>query len=276
MGYFTRTVKPTITASKQTSAFAAGDVLFDWTKIKMPKGANKITGVTALIRKKNGTSANEIGFFLLYAKSINGSAPSSLGTLNATANGTGYYNNIIGKTVFTANDYTGNQIDNMHVAGGNAGGTGSDIPNIVLEGETTSSDVGSDYIYIAGISEGAFDFSTNALTDAAVDISDLSVPTLTTLDGTACNISFAPGDILHAQDDVILGEVASLDANNITFKIDGSKQYHAGGEILHTNPANFVAWQTQNGSGGAAEGDLEDDDELYNIHPMTFIFSFER
>ena len=58
MGYFTRTVKPTITASKQTGAFANGDVLFDWTAVKMPRGANKLVGVTALIRKTDGTQEN--------------------------------------------------------------------------------------------------------------------------------------------------------------------------------------------------------------------------
>ena len=273
--YFTRTVKPTITASRQEAgAFSDGDLLFDWTAIKMPKGANKLTGVTALIRKTNGTTANEQGFFLLYAKTINNTAPSSLGTINATVDGTGYYNNIIGKSVFLAKDYTGNKIDNMHVASLNAGGADSDIPNIVLQGEAESADVSSDYIYVAGIAEGAFDFSTNAETDAAVDVSGLSVPTITTLDGTACNVCFAVGDMLHAQDDIILGEVASLDANNITFKVDGSITRHAGGETLHTNPANFAAWQVQNGAGAA--GDLADNDEIYNIHPMTFIFSFER
>ena len=272
--YFTRTVKPTITASKQTSAFADGDLLFDWTRIKLPRGGNKLTGVTALIKKTDGTTNNEKPFFLLYAKSIGGTAPSSLGSINATANGTGYYNNIIGKSVFLAADYTGNKIDNLHVAGLNAGGSAADIPNIVLEGESiTTTDFSSDYIWVAGIAEGTFDFSTEVTLDDNVDVSGLSVPTITTLDNTACNIAFAVGDILHVQDDIILGEVASVDANNITFKADGSKQYHAGGEVLHTNPASFAAWQTQNGAGAA--GDLANNDEVYNIHPMTFIFSFE-
>ena len=273
--YFTVDVKPSITATLQNSVFGNGDIVFDWTPFDVPKGANRLLDVSELIRKKNGIYANEYGFFLLYARSINGEAPASLGTVNATAGGTGYYNNIIGKSVFLASDYTGNLIDNMHVAGLNAGGATNDIPTVVLQGEPSSGQtVGYDTIYVAMVAEGAFDFTTDVNADDAVDVSGLSVATITTLDGTACNVSFAPGDILHATDDIILGEVESIDANNITFKTDGSKVYHAGGRVLFTNPDGFAAWQVQNGADGA--GDLADDDELFNLHPITLKFSFER
>ena len=49
---------------------------------------------------------------------------------------------------------------------------------------------------------------------------------------------------------------------------------HAGGEILFSNPLGLANWQTLNGAGAA--GDLANNDELYNIHPMTFILSFEK
>ena len=275
--YFNVTVKPEILVAKQDDeAWANGDVVFDWTPFDVPKGANRLLDVTALIRKKNGIYANEYGFFLLYARSINGEAPASLGTVHAGATGTGYYNNIIGKSVFLTTDYTGNQIDNMHVAGLNAGGATNDIPSVVLQGEPNSGqNVGYDTIYVACISEGAgFDFTTDVNLDDAVDVSELSAATLTTLDGTACNISFAPGDILRATDDIILGEVESIDANNITFKTDGSKVYHAGGRVLFTNPDGLANWKIQNGAGAA--GDLTNNDEIFNLHPITLKFSFER
>ena len=274
--YFNVTVKPEILVAKQDdAAFSNGDVVFDWTPFDVPKGANRLLDVTTLIRKKNGIYANEYGFFLLYARSINGEAPASLGTVHGTAGGTGYYNNIIGKSVFLASDYTGNLLDNMHIAGLNAGGTTNDQPKVVLQGEPNSGqNVGYDTIYVAMITEGAFDFTTDVNLDDDVDVSGLSAATLTTLDGTACNISFAPGDILRATGDIILGEVESIDANNITFKTDGSKVYHAGGRVLHTNPDGFAAWQVQNGAGAA--GDLSDDDEVFNLHPITLKFSFER
>ena len=150
--------------------------------------------------------------------------------------------------------------------------------DIVLEGEPDSGiNVGFDKLYVAGIAEGTLDFSTAVVTSRAVDVSGLSAAQLVNADieGTDPRTVFAPGDIIHAEDDVILGEIESMaDANTITFKTDGSKVLHANGETLFTNANGLTAFQTQNGAGAA--GDLASGDELYNIHPITLIFSFER
>jgi len=86
---------------------------------------------------------------------------------------------------------------------------------------------------------------------------------------------FAPGDIIHAEDGVILGEVLSIpDANTINFKTDGSVVNHGNGEVLFTNPNGLTNWKIQNGAGAA--GDLASGDELYNINPITLILHFEK
>ena len=100
--------------------------------------------------------------------------------------------------------------------------------------------------------------------DDAVDVSGLSAATITTIDGTAANVAFAVGDVLHAQDDIIVGEIASLDADNITFRHDGK----------NGTPANFAAWQIQNGADAA--GDLANNDELFNVNPIKIILHFEK
>ena len=86
--YFTVKVKPTITASLQTGVFTAGDVVWDWTSFEVPKGTNRIIGATLMVRGTNGTGAatNQAGFEIYFASTND----NSLGTLNATANGTGY------------------------------------------------------------------------------------------------------------------------------------------------------------------------------------------
>ena len=120
------------------------------------------------------------------------------------------------------------------------------------------------------LAEGAFDFTTAALLDDDVDISGNN-GTLTTLDGTACNLVFAPGDVLHADDDIVIGEVASLDANNITFKFNGQA---TASETSYSVPTSLANWRIQNGAGAA--GDLADDEELININPIKIILHFER
>jgi len=277
--FFNVTVKPIITASLQhTAAFADGDVLFDWTAFNIPKGAAKLTNVTMLIRGTDGApqTARDINFYFAKSRDAGATAPGSLGTINATADGTGYYNHLISKVHIEASGDYATGLDYMSVATtGHGAANNQGNLNIVLQGEADSgSSVGYDKLYIGGIAAGALDFSTAALTDDAVDVSGLSEAKITTLDGTACNKVFTPGDIIHAEDDIIVGEVKSVDANNITFKTDGSVQYHAGGETLFSNPDGFAAWQIQNGAGAA--GDLANNDELYVLHPITLILSFEQ
>ena len=278
MGYFNTVVKPTIPASEQAAnsgVYTNQDVVFDWHAVDIPKGAAKLLGVTAIMRQKHGTAGQECAFDLIYAKSINKTAPSSLGTGNLTADGTGYYNNVIGKTTVIAKDYMSDCLDNgVSIACVAQGGADSDSVDMVLQCEPDSgTNVGYDKLYIGMImNDGTnnFDFSTAALLDDDVTIAGNN-GTLTTLDGTACNLVFAPGDVLHVQDDIIVGEVASLDANNITFKFDGTT---TASETNYTVPSSLANWRIQNGAGTA--GDLSDDDELFNIHPIKIILHFER
>jgi len=276
--YFTVTVRPTIPAATQhLGNFADADALFDWTAFNVPKGANRLLNITAIVRKEDATTSNELPFSLVFGKSINKTAPNSIGTLHGTASGTGYQHNLIGKAMFIAKDNL-SKLDNVEIFTLNAGGADSDHMDIVLEGEPDSGiNVGYDKMYVAGIAEGTLNFSTAVVTSRAVDVSGLSAAELVNADieGTDPRTVFAPGDIIHAEDGVILGEIESMaDANTITFKTDGSKVLHANGETLFTNVDSVANWIIQNGAGAA--GDLASGDELYNIHPITLIFSFER
>ena len=272
--YFNVVVKPTILASKLATVYGSGDVVFDWHAIDVPKGASKLMGVTAVMRQKHGTAANEHPFQLVYAKSINNVAPSSLGTVNATANGTGYFNNVIGKSTFTANDYMSDILDNgVTVVALAQGGASSEKPSIVLEGEPDSgTNVGFDKLYVGMIAEGAFDFTTAAEISRAITIADNTGSFVDAdVEGTALNLVFSPVDVIHAADDIIIGEVDTVDAAAMTFKFGGEA---TASETNYTVPANLAAFVTQNGAGTA--GDLADGDELINVNPIKIILHFEK
>ena len=269
--YFNVTVKPTILASKLATVYSSGDIVFDWHAVDIPKGASRLIGVTAIIRQKHGTATNEHPFMLVYGKSINKVAPTSLGTVNSTANGVGFYNNIIGKSTFIAKDYMSDFIDNgVQIASLQQGGADSERTQQVIECEPDSgANVGYDKLYVAMLAEGAFDFTTAAEISRAVDVSEMSAAQLVNADieGTDPRLCFAPGDIIHAADDVVIGEIESMaDANTITFKTDGSK---TTSETDYTVPADLAAWI-------AATGDLADGDELINVNPIKIILHFEK
>jgi len=287
--HFEVTVKPTIPASKQhLGAFAQNDLVFDWTAFNMPKGSSRLLNTAALIRGTNGAAQTNsaLDMEIFFAKSIDGVAPPSLGTVNSAVTGTGWYNHLIGMQFFDGN--TNNMLSSaglvymsMYQAGNRGGG-----PDVVLTGEPDSGvNVGFDTVYVAGVqpsSSATFNFSTAVETTAAEDVSALSTAIIggtSALDNGSgstadCLKKFAVGDILHAEDDVILGEIASLTATTITFRHDGVNQFHGNGQLLYEVPDNFAAWQVQNGAGAA--GDLADGDEIYNVHPITLKFSFDH
>jgi hypothetical protein len=244
--HFAVTVKPTIPASNQTGAFAQADVLFDWYGFDIPKGAAKLVGVTALVRKTNGSGANVLPFALYYAKSIDGVAPSSLGTPNATADGTGYYNNIIGKNSIEVKDFADDYLDvGVHVATLAAGGADADKPSFVMQGEPDSgTNVGYDKLYVAGLTgaSGVFDFASTVQVGTETTTSTAAVVVKT----TSALTNFATGDVLHDEDDQVIGTIKTVDS--------------ATGITLEADCASVSAVNK----------------DLYNISPITLILSFEK
>ena len=279
MGYFTVEAIPTIIASKQV-AFGANDVNFDWTSFQVPKGAAKLSAVTMVVRGTNGAIQAARDIDIYFAKSIKGVAPPTFGVVNGTVDGLpAVTNHIIGMThVDASSEYGANNFDFFNVGNTGSGSASNNIPSIVLQGEPDSGDnVGYDTLYVAAKS-AQFDFGTNALTTGAVDVSGLSTATVGSLDdGSAgdalATTKFAVGDIIHATGDIILGEIASIDSDAaITFRHDGGTTLDPAGSYVV--PADLAAWKIQNGAGAA--GDLANNDELFNIHPIKLIFHFEK
>ena len=242
--YFTVEVKPTITASKQAAAtFATGDVVFDWTAFDVPKGTSKLVDAVVLARGSNG-ARQEFQIDYMFAKSRNGNAPASLGTLNATANGTGYFADLIGAFTIAEADFYHGQ-DFMSI--GSIGRTGTahgEMALPCLTGEPDSgTNVGYDKLYIGGLSvAGTPDFQSTVQvsTETATNTSAVVVKTTSAL---SC---FDEGDVLHDENDLVIGTIKTIDS--------------ATAITLEENAASVSAVNK----------------DLYNINPMTIILSFER
>jgi len=244
--HFDVTVKPTIAAGKQAGgAFTAGNILFDWTAFDVPKGSSRLLNVTALIRGTDGADQSATGadLELFFAKSIDGVAPITLGDLHDPVDTPGWFNNIIGMQYL---DFSANAIGSsddlvfMHLMQmGNRGGG----PDLVLTGEPDSgTNVGFDTIYVAGIAQGNYDFRTNVICDG---IQATTQNVLTVKTGSALN-TYAIGDVIHDQDDRLLGTVVSMDS--------------ATQMTMAANLANATV----------------NNKETHNLNPITLKFSFEK
>ena len=279
--FFNITVKPTIKASDQhNGAFAAHDLISDWHAFDIPKGGFAIKGATVLVRGVDGAAQTARAFALYFAQpTTSGGAPSTLGAEHATMNGglDTYANNIVGAIDFQSTSTAVNaNLDYMSVfTSGLTGSTGQHV-HMTVEGrpKLTRDGYNTLYMAVAGGASNTWSFSTAVVTSQAVDVSELSAAQLVNADieGTDPRKTFAIGDIIHAEDDIIVGEVATIpDANTITFKADGSATESG---TSYTVPADLTAWKIQNGADAA--GDLASGDELYNVNPITVILHCER
>jgi hypothetical protein len=259
--YFNVEVKPTIAASRQavnSSVFGATDVLFDWTSFQIPKGAARLIGITYIVRGKNGAAQTSADLDFYFAKTISGTAPATMGLINATAAAAPVVSNhIIGMTrIDTDGGYGESGFDHFTIA--KSGGGGSDqfsLPNVVLQGEPESGDnVGYDTLYIgAVVGTNGCDFGTTVLVSNAIAADNTTViPTQATADGNDdpnAELKFAVGDVIHSATDDELGTIASIasfsTAQNIT---------------LTANNVDAIA----------------DNEEIFNINPIRIILSFEK
>ena len=238
-GFNSIKVKPYIQASKQhTAAFSADDVLFDWTEFTVPQHPGRLIGCTCFIRGTNGVR-QEQPFDLYFSESND----FSLGTVNGAV-AMQPNNDLLGSIAVLANQYT-DGLSTMEIA---------NVPTTARLTMTGSRDpddfpprgaikTGHKVIFIAGIAQGGLDFRSTVKTTGA---HTAGASNDITVDTTSALLNFAPGDVIHAHDDAVVGTVGSIpDATSVILA-----------------------------SGATNTGALANNDDLYNINPITIVLTF--
>ena len=246
MSYFTVEVKPLIPASKQdTAVFTAGDLLFDWVGFEIPRGGAKLVGVTALVRPKGdaGPTPNNFDFDLIFGK-----VGTTLGTANAVAFVGAPTNDIIGSVNIAQSNFIG---PNSAVSTScTSVASVSDLSIVISPDDTalnTGTNVGYDKFYVAGVSNNSNIDFRSILVVSDADIASAAHTTINTGGtGMANTEHFVAGDVIHAQDDAVVGTLASVASSTITLTSE------LGTSIL------------TNG------------DTLYNINPIKLLLHFEK
>ena len=234
MRHFTK-ANPTMPASILKAAYADTELLFDWHKVTDYKGG-VIRGIQAIIRGTDGAdqvAATLVGMDIFFATSqIKEDArgisvdqvPPTLGTTGAVPDTFQWKNNLIGQTSILAADMLDGDLVVLTIGGK----SGLDI--------ATNGD-----LYIAAIAKGAFDFTSTVQVSTETATSTTAVVVKT----TSALSALAPGDVLHDEDDLVIGTVKSVtDATNL---------------VLTENCASVSAVNK----------------DLYNIHPIQFMISSE-
>ena len=220
--YYTKTVLIEETTNGET-AYADADLLFDWQRFDIPRGAACLKSIQLVMKGTNGADANKHDIELFFAKSIDGVAPSSLGTQNDTpsqSSSAACRRNIIGFKYLDASERSDDQdLLNYNVWGsGITTAASTDVSDLILEGESTtlfstrSDAAGKQSIWIAGIAKGAFDFGTAVALNQGSGQAVTTTSTQLTTDGTDPRIVFQKGDVVQAQDNAVIGTVVSVDS----------------------------------------------------------------
>jgi len=256
--HFTVEIKPTIPGERQSvnsAVYSDNDVIFDWEAFDIPSGAAKLVSITLIEKGKDGAKPTAADIDFLFAKTIDGVAPSTLGTSNSTANGSpGLTNNIIGYTKIDSLDYGNAPFDHFGVAASGSGAAASNIPAVVLQGEpNTGTTKGFDRLYIAACSgDNSRSYGTTVLVRGAITADNTTtIPTDAGSDDdpNAENV-FAVGDVIETGTGDTVGTIASISA----FDTDHQDI------ILTANNVEAIA----------------DNEELFNVNPIKIILSFEK
>ncbi len=237
--FYTVEVKPILPVATQIQSnktdlvFGAGDVLFDWTAFDIPRGAAKLVDIACMMRGAQTTK--EIEFF--FAKTYKETAPGSIGTGNATANGTSYYKNMLGGIVMDNTNFK-TDLDNMTVGTLGYGASADQHSHLVLEGEPNSgTSAGFDRIYVAATVSGGsgYNFSTGILADGAYSSgagTDITVKTV------GAPTFFDIGDVIMIHDsDTAIGTIRDiLDNTSILLEANNGVAIADEDEIILQSP----------------------------------------
>jgi len=261
------TVRPKIDVLPN-QAFAADDVLFDWTAFEVPRGGCALRSLSLIVPGTDGTAANGgLQMDLYFATTFNGTAPTTLGDTNsamtvikATAN-----KNHITHMVSVAGSEMEDSLDGMvgfNVLGKGAvtsATTSGPTGLVILEGDAnyTGTTKGYQTVWVAGVAQGAYDFGTGCLLDGAILTGAAGAQTLDVSEDTDADDVLAVGDELLAcasngTSVQTIGTITALTADTITVDakdIDGT-----------------TVWDS---------GALADDDEICNRRPITLRLGLE-
>ena len=246
--YFTKIVKPTIAANlaHADAALTANDVVFDWTEFSLPRANCRLVGVTVIAPPTNAGASQDFPLDLLFASATRGnggiaagSAPQSIGTISSAASPTAspYYNDLVGAVKIDATDFTDTEPRSIGVTGVVQGGM-----NPVLFTPYGASATRYAF-YVAATTPGTPSLQSGI--DIAESNAGAGTQSTITVDG-ATALTLAPGDVIHCQDNAVLGTVSSI-----------------------TNATTIVLTAENTDA-------FEEDDLIYNINPIKLILTFEQ
>ena len=246
MGYFNVKIKPDLVdgniakligESKTDNPFTADDILFDWQAFDVPNGTVNLESVTAYMVGEDGGVQADKDFSLVFARSVDGTAPTTLGVGNAAQTACWelplhYVGGI--KIEASSTSIYGMAFGTAYTWGAQ-GANGIDRSIIMTPEPLSGVNVGYDRLYVAAFAGGAFDFSTGVLATGAVSSGSATDITVDTVD---VRTAFQKDDIVYIQDsNTVIGTVSSVpDATSLILTAANGAAIANNDEFINATP----------------------------------------
>jgi hypothetical protein len=245
MGHFNVRIKPDlvdgdisklIANDKTDTPFTADDILFDWQAFDVPNGTVNLESVTAYMVGEDGGVQADKDFGLVFAKSVNNTAPTTLGEENAAQTACFemplHYVGAIKVEASTTSMY-GMAFGTAYTWGAQ-GANGIDRSIIMSPEPLSGTNVGYDKLYVAGFAGGAFDFSTGVLSTGVISADAQTTIAVDTVDARK---AFQKDDIVYIHDvDTACGTVSSVASGVITLTGNNVVAIANNDEIINATP----------------------------------------
>ena len=191
---------------------------------------------------EDGSTQTDVDFNLLIAKSLDGVAPTSLGSVNAARTGCFELPRILLGCMKLEGDT--NRAGILHVGFGSiwyfnmTGNNGHVGPVVIQPDEAGTSGLArgaaTQRIYVAGIAGGAFDFSTGVLSTGAISAEANATIAVDGVDPRKC---FQIGDTVYVHDvDTAAGTVKSMTSGTIVLNAVTAVAVANNDELVNANP----------------------------------------
>ena len=230
-----------IASDKTDAPFTSGDILFDWHVIQVPKGSFSLESITVYMVGEDGGAQASKDIYFVFAKSLNGVAPSTLGEENAVQ--TSCFElplHLIGAAkveATTAGNLVGPAFGGIYHSSA-AGSQGVPLPLVMTPEPYEGSNVGYNKVYVAAFAGGTFDFSTGVLSTGDIVSGAGAGIAVDTVDARK---SFQKGDYVYVHDvDTICGIVSRVSAGTITLEGNNGVAISNNDEIMNATPIKCI------------------------------------
>ena len=227
----------------------AGDVIFNWTAVDVPRGSCLLKSITAFVNGEDGAIANSLtDYELVFAKSINGVAPSNLGDINAVQTGCGelrshFVGGVRLESLAAAGTLSKTTFGVLFINSSTAQANGVTGVNMVVDLEPDSgTSAGYDTLYVAAFQISARNYGTGVLLNLGSGADyDASATPLNSLivDGVDATKIFSVGDQVYVADldTPIPGVLTKVEPLLLTFsKVNSTVDISNDDELLNANP----------------------------------------